>query len=162
MDASGPAPATLLARWRRVSGPDRVLLCEAFLLLAFARVAIGLLPFERIARIAAPSLGADIPAPMERNRLRSRVRWAVRACARRVPFKAVCFQQGLAAQLMLRRRGIPSVMYYGAAPAPDKKAGLAAHVWVSDDGVYVVGGESAADHAVLATFPAQPARTQAM
>jgi len=160
MDAHSPAPASFLARWRRVSGPDRALLCEALILLAFARVAIALLRFETIARISAPALGAAVPAPQDRAGLRSRVRWAVRAGARHVPFKAVCFQQGLAAQLMLRRRGVPSVMYYGAAPAPDKQAGLAAHVWVSDDGVHIVGGENVAAFAVLITFPAQPVRPQ--
>jgi hypothetical protein len=66
----------------------------------------------------------------------------------------LCFQQGIAAQLMLRRRGIPSVLFYGAAQ--DELAGLFAHVWVRDRDVNVVGGEIAHRFAMLATFPPQP------
>jgi hypothetical protein len=52
---------------------------------------------------------------------------------------------------MLRRRGVPSVLYYGASH--DAKSGLCAHVWVRDGAVDVVGGETASRYAVLATFP---------
>jgi hypothetical protein len=65
----------------------------------------------------------------------------------------MCFQQGLATQFMLRRRGIPSVLFYGAAP--DDRGGLSAHVWVRDGSVDVIGGETASRFALLATFPPQ-------
>jgi hypothetical protein len=82
-----------------------------------------------------------------------RIRWAIIAAAGRVPWRALCFQQGLAAQLMLRRRGVPSVLYYGAAQG--ERTGLSGHVWVRDGDVDVVGGEIADRFAVLATFPKQ-------
>ena len=53
---------------------------------------------------------------------------------------------------MLRRRGVPSILYYGASP--DENQGLAAHVWVRDGNTDVVGCEVASRYAVLATFPA--------
>jgi hypothetical protein len=80
-----------------------------------------------------------------------RVRWSIIACALRVPWRARCFQQGLAAHCMLRRSGVASVLYYGAAP--DAKRGLVAHVWVRDGDTEVIGGEAAGRFAVLATFP---------
>ena len=52
---------------------------------------------------------------------------------------------------MLRRRGVPSFLYFGAAP--DDKRGLIAHVWVRDGDVDIVGGEETSRFAVLATFP---------
>jgi hypothetical protein len=94
-----------------------------------------------------------VPPPRRRSTEKRRVRWAIITCARHIPWRAMCFQQGLAAHLMLRRRGIPSVLYYGAAP--DNQGGLSAHVWVRDSGDYVVGGESVSRYAVLATFPGQ-------
>jgi len=54
---------------------------------------------------------------------------------------------------MLRRRGVPSVLYYGATQ--DDRTGLSAHVWVRDGDVDVIGGEIASHYAVLATFPPQ-------
>ena len=54
---------------------------------------------------------------------------------------------------MLLRRGIPSVLYYGAAQ--DDRNGLHAHVWVRDGDADVIGGEVADRFATLATFPQQ-------
>jgi hypothetical protein len=54
---------------------------------------------------------------------------------------------------MLRRRGIPSVLYYGAAQ--DELSGLCTHVWVRDGKVHVIGGEVAHHFAILTTFPPQ-------
>jgi hypothetical protein len=65
----------------------------------------------------------------------------------------MCFEQGLAAQIMLRRRGVPSRLYYGAAQ--NDQRGLSAHVWVQDGEVNVIGGEIASRFALLATFPPQ-------
>ena len=72
------------------------------------------------------------------------------ACARRVPWRAVCFQRGLAAQLLLRRRRLRSELCYGIRP--DRGDGLAAHVWVRSGEVDVVGCEDAADYRLVATF----------
>jgi hypothetical protein len=52
---------------------------------------------------------------------------------------------------MLRRRGIDSTLYFGAARSPEK--GLQAHVWVKTGELEVIGCEEAADFAVLAAFP---------
>jgi hypothetical protein len=79
------------------------------------------------------------------------VRWAVLASARRVPWRTVCFQNGMAAQIMLRRRGINSILHYGVAK--DTEEGLKAHVWVTVDGLALIGGEEAEGFACLASFP---------
>jgi hypothetical protein len=144
---------SLLAKFFRLSRHDRLLLLETTLWLAFAGLAINVLPFRHIGRLAArPTRG---PEPPEQTRLEEmkRIRWAIIACARRVPWRAMCFQQGLAAQFMLRRRGVPSVLHYGAAP--DDRRGLSAHVWVRDGDVDVIGGENKSRFALLATFPPQ-------
>jgi Transglutaminase-like superfamily len=91
------------------------------------------------------------PPPDVRAEMARRIRWAIGACARWVPWRAKCFEQGLAAQLMLRRRGMLSLLYYGAAP--EDKRGLSAHVWVRCGDVDVIGCEIAPAYAVLATFP---------
>jgi hypothetical protein len=62
-------------------------------------------------------------------------------------------QQGLAAQLMLRRRAIPSVLYYGLAQ--DDRSGLHAHVWVRAGDFDVIGGEIASSFASWRHFRLQ-------
>jgi hypothetical protein len=137
----------------RLPWHDRLLLLEATFWLAMAAFAIAVLTFRHVGRLAA--LPVRWPEPTEKRRLREvcRIRRALLACSRRVPWRANCFEQGLAAQLMLRRRGIPSVLYYGAAL--DNQRRLSAHVWVCDQEMDVVGGKFASRYAVLATFPSQ-------
>jgi hypothetical protein len=112
---------------------------------------IAVLPFRKVVGLAARN------GRLTRSDLAtvSRCSWVVDAWADRVPWRAVCFQRGLALHLMLRRRGIPSVLHYGVAQNEDK--GLHAHVWVDVNCQTVMGGEeSLARFARLASFPAAP------
>jgi hypothetical protein len=140
---------------RRPLGPvNRRLLAEALPALALASLAVKLAPFRRVAAWASRR-GRGGAVQLDEAALR-KARWAVEAWARRVPWRAVCFQKGLALHWMLRRRGVASVLHYGVAQEP--ATGLKAHVWVSVAGRPVIGGEEAVGFACLATFPPQEAR----
>jgi hypothetical protein len=143
----------LIGNFFRLPWQDRLVLLEATLWLAVAGLAIAVLPFRHVGRLAARPIRRPEPLPQERRREVKRIRWAIMVSAPRVPWRAVCFQRGLAAQFMLRRRGVPSVLYYGAEM--DDGGDLSAHVWVRDGVVDVVGGEIAFRYALLATFPPQ-------
>jgi Transglutaminase-like superfamily len=129
------------------------MLLEAVLWLAFAGFAIAVLPFRHVGLLAARPIRRPVPPYQARLIKVRRIRWAIIVTARRVPWRALCFQQGLAAQLMFRRQGVPSILYYGAAK--DEQGDLMAHVWVRDGDINVVGGEIASRYGVLATFPSQ-------
>lgn len=140
------------SRLKRLRLADWAALAEALVALAIASAAIRILSFRRVGAWASggrPRGGSADPAAVRR------VRWAVEAWARRVPWRAVCFQRGLALHLMLRRRGIASVMRYGVAHLPEK--GLNAHVWVDVGDETVIGGEEAPNFACVARFPPEPA-----
>jgi len=143
-------PSSDLSKFLRMSWQDRLLLLEAGISMVLTALAIRVLPFRVLGRLAARPVHRSAPSTEERVSKLNRIRWAIGVCARRMPW-ALCFQQGLAAQLMLRRRGIGSTLYYGAAP--NQQQGLSAHVWVRDGDIDVVGGEIASAYAVLATFP---------
>jgi hypothetical protein len=130
---------------------DKVLLVRAGLALSYASFLIRFLPFSQVCKFAEGPVRAAELSVADKANIISRVRWAIIIWAGRVPWKAVCFQQGLAAQMMLRHRGIGSTMYYGVAPHTEN--GLGAHVWVCDGDTYVIGGELAPSFATLATFP---------
>ena len=141
----------LMQKLWRLPRCDQLLLLEATLSLAIAGFAIAVLPFRHVGRLAAHPIRRSQPSQQTCLTEMRRIRWAIIACAPRVPWHAMCFQRGLAAQFMLRRRGVPSVLYYGAAP--DEQTGLSAHVWVRASGVDVIGSEIASRFAVLMTFP---------
>ena len=121
------------ARLRR-SAADVRLVAEAALCLGVARLAL-LLPF----RVISPRLGrlaALEPQVQDQDHeLGLRVGWAVEAAARRVPWRAVCLPQAIAAKLMLRRRRVASTLYLGI----ESDTRLTPHAWLQVGDRIVVG-----------------------
>lgn len=66
---------------------------------------------------------------------------------------AVCFPLSIAAQTLLRRRGVSTTLYYGAATLTNH-GGLTAHVWLQDGDAGVVAHENRAQFQVLASYSA--------
>src|SRR5580658_1328966 len=133
-----------LRRFAQIDGRRRGLVVEAVACLAAARLALILVPFPRLARW----LGTFVPptdprardaaaASAEKAVLAREIGWAVTRGARWMPFKAVCLPQAMAAQFMLRHRGVPSVMHFGAGRGADKP--IEAHAWLDAAGVEVTG-----------------------
>lgn len=127
---------------------DYARFAEALAALGLAAAAIALLRFKRIAAIASRTPARPI-APTEARI--AAIRRAIRAGARRVPWRALCFEQALAAQWMLRRRGIATTLHYGIAQ--DRQTGLSAHVWITAGPIEILGCENRHDFAEIARFP---------
>lgn len=126
-----------------------LLLVEALTVLAGTSLAIAVLPFRWIVRYV--SRGSTSVRSSGDLYTIDDIRWTVEAVARRVPWRTVCFQKGLALHFMLRRRCVPSLLHYGVGKTED--GGLGAHVWVSVEGVIVMGGDVVGRFRSLATYP---------
>jgi len=145
-----------LRRFAQVGHARRALVVEAVICLLLARLGLVFVPFPKLARglgtFVPPSdpraLAAREPAPQAA--LAQEIGWAVTRAARHVPFKAVCLPQAMAAQVMLRRRGVASVMHFGAAKGSEKP--LDAHAWLDAAGVEVTGYPVAKNFAEIACF----------
>ncbi|HEX4409643.1 MAG TPA: lasso peptide biosynthesis B2 protein [Xanthobacteraceae bacterium] len=148
----------LLLRFKQIDAERRRLVFEAVAYLLVARLALIFVPFPRL----APRLGTFVPptdprtanartaAAPEQREFAEAVGWAVTRAARYVPFKAVCLPQAMAAQVMLKRRGILSVMHFGAGKGEDKP--FDAHAWLDAAGVEVTGYPVAKNFAEIACF----------
>ena len=123
------------------------LLVEAGAAMVVASLAVRLAPFrslaERLGRGGANSAAADAETAYWLRR-------AVMAWARRLPWRTLCFEQGLTAFALLRRRGLAATLHYGAATIEGE---LKAHVWVTSGKGEVVGCENKDDYGLLARFP---------
>jgi len=123
----------------------QALVAEACAAMLAARVRIATRPFGRVARSFGDFTQPDDPRAADRAaatteaaaRIARDIRWAVRSAAPFMPFRSVCLQQAMAAQVMLRRRGIVSVMYFGAQITDAKP--IDAHAWLDATGVKVTG-----------------------
>ncbi len=125
------------------------LLVEALGMVTLASALVAFVPFRRLSRLVAHVPGE--PTEIEQRKKIERVRWAIGAVARRVPYRAMCIEQAFAAQWMLTRRGVPAVIHYGVAT---REGALAAHAWVISGEIGVVGCDVAGDYTELAQFPA--------
>ncbi|MCI0435345.1 MAG: lasso peptide biosynthesis B2 protein [Gemmatimonadetes bacterium] len=138
-----------LERLARLPPRDWLLLIEATLVLGIASAAVRLLTFPRVARrlgeFRKESPEGEARAAVTAAR---RIRWAVFAASRRLPWKPLCLPQAIAAKIMLRRRGIASTLYLGV----DRKDGFEAHAWVRVGRTIVTGGASHASYVVVSSF----------
>ena len=146
-----------LRRFVQIGGRRRALLIEAVLWLAAARIALIAIPFPVLARRLGQFVPPSDPRVNEAMRRHAReaecaaeIGWAVTRAARYVPFKAVCLPQAMAARVMLKRRGVASVMHFGAAKGAEKP--LDTHAWLDAAGVEVTGYPIAAGFSEIACF----------
>jgi hypothetical protein len=120
--------------------------------LAIADVAIRVVPFRLIARrIQGPLRRASGDASAVR-----RVRWAVDAAHRRLPWSVPCLATALAANRLLAHRGIASELWLGVRPGTETT--VDAHAWLIADGCVVTGAAGKDDfrplHALITAAPA--------
>ncbi|MCA1658502.1 MAG: lasso peptide biosynthesis B2 protein, partial [Verrucomicrobiaceae bacterium] len=108
--------------------------------------ALSILPFARAIRFGSINCGERTSGDVEQYV------WAVQAAARRLPWRTVCIQQGLALQRLLRGSGHDSILHYGARHA-SATGKLEAHVWVSLASSTLIGGPEADGFVEIASFP---------
>lgn len=77
------------------------------------------------------------------------IAWAVTAASRYIP-RATCLVQGLAAQVLLAREGIPSDLCIGVAM--EDPSLFEAHAWVETGGSIVIGGYRQERYTRLTSF----------
>jgi hypothetical protein len=127
--------------------PGAALLAETLLLMLLASLLIRCMSFARLARLlSAERTDGAVASVAEIARLRR----AAEAWGRRLPWRALCFEQGLTTHWLLQRRGLASTLFFGASPAGGS---LLAHVWVRSGERDVIGCEELEKFAVLSRFP---------
>lgn len=133
---------------------------EALVVLTVADAAVRVIPFRRIGATLGERQAAGAAEVTAAERERSlAVGRAVRSAARFLPQHPVCLAQAIAAQWMLRRRGIAGTVYLGAqldTSASTSAAAMKAHAWVRVGGDIVVGRAEHRRYTPVASFAPRP------
>ena len=84
--------------------------------LVAARVAVWFVPFRRLASGLGDTM-AESPAEITeaQRATAAKIGWAIRGLGQHLPLMTQCLVQALAATWMLKRRRIPSTLYFGLA-----------------------------------------------
>ena len=124
----------------RLPWRDKWLVLQVYVLLGMTRLAINTLPFARLERWLGPRMAETAPElALEPMRQARRIAWAIRVTSPFTPWESNCFPQAITAKILLRRRGIPSTLYMGAA-FKEGGATLEGHAWLRCGPLYVTGG----------------------
>jgi hypothetical protein len=131
------SPVRRIVQLLRLPASDRRALVLAAGLVAGVRVALAVLPFQRVLRAAdRRATSRSNRAPDEAYRLRTI--WAVETAARALLPAGPCLSQAIVADMLLRRSGYASELHIGVAHGP--RGELRAHAWVESNGEVVIGG----------------------
>ena len=126
-----------LARFRDLSGTDKLMVLHAALWLAIARLMLLFLPFKKMASRFSGEGESKTNDP--NPQLLERIAHAVRAAAANVPWRSDCFPQSIAARMLLKHHGYGSTIHIGVRKKD--KDNIAGHAWVTCGSTVVVGGE---------------------
>lgn len=121
-----------LTRLRGLSAYEWRILVRTFFTLAFARVALKILPFSTVRRAIVPRPGSP-GAPWMSIKL---IRWAIDHAQRIIP-DATCLPQALTAEGLLTRAGLPVLLRVGVLK--DASGKFEAHAWAETGRIIVVG-----------------------
>jgi hypothetical protein len=144
-----------LRKLMTLSGPERRLLLTSALLLAAVRSALSLFSLPVLCRVLS-----RLSEPRQDLRERSsldQVLWAVETAAPHIP-AATCLTRALVMQVLLSRRGYPSLLRIGVAR--NETGELIAHAWLEGQERILSGGSQQLSRFVplLVWEPADPRR----
>jgi len=124
---------------------------EAFFTSAYVKTTLIFLPFAKVAKWLGhfQPQPADIIIP-DSTELIKNVRSAVHLCAKYTPWPMECYTSSLTAKIMLKRRKIASILYFGFCK--DEKNGLKGHAWVRCSEMIVTGGGRLSQYQVHSSF----------
>ena len=123
-------------KFLHLSSRDQLFLVKTAGLVGLIRLGLWVLPFQTLGRLLT-KLSPATPAPPSNPVAANRIGWAVDITSRYIP-DATCLTQALAAQFLLKRRGVAAELRIGVAKSATGQ--FEAHAWVESDGQVVIGG----------------------
>lgn len=133
---------------QRLTVQDYMFFAEAWLSLARARWMLLFRPFNKIMPLIKNDREFTNEAGIE---LLGLIQLSIARASVRSPWRTKCFEQALAARMMLMRRGIAATIYFGVLKKPDNK--MEAHAWLKCRDIVVTGWKKMDSYTVVAQFP---------
>jgi hypothetical protein len=129
---------------------DYWLFAEAWLLLAISRLLLVIAPFKKI--VSLMQFKGTNPVPDDKRlECLPRIQLAIARASTKSPWRTKCFEQALTAKMMTRRRGLPSVIYFGVKKETGSEK-IDAHAWLKCGDFVVTGWQRMNSYTVVAEF----------
>ena len=128
---------------------------EAWFNLAISRCLIIFRPFRKLLPLLGQTISEEEAEKgiVDNSTPVSLIQRSIIRAGRRSPWRTKCFEQALAARMMLRKRRFKSVIYFGLLKSPDNpERKLRAHAWLICSGFNVTGGKDNDRYTVVGRF----------
>ena len=119
-----------LARFWSLPRREKEFLCEAGILLSLSHACVKAIAFKRIDRFLRTRWRDGTQGAIDQGHEIRLVQRSISRAANVLPWKSRCLSRSIAEFIMLRRRGIPAVMFVGVR---SEDSSLLAHAWVRTD-----------------------------
>src|SRR6476660_2443212 len=120
-----------LAKLRFMTRREKTCLCEAGILLLLSNACIKAIAFRHIDRFLRSRWNEGVRRGVDHKKEISLVQHSILRAANALPWESLCLSQSIAEYVMLRRRGIPAVLFAGVRFSGHSS--LDAHAWVETD-----------------------------
>ena len=139
---------------KKIPYSDYIFFTEAWCLLAVARFILVFIPFRKIVPLLGQINDVDdsIPKSIYPQIKLEKISLSVLRASSRSPWRAKCFEQALAAKMMLKRRNFVSTIYFGVKKEIESPNKLTAHAWLDCDGFIVTGRKNIQLYSVVSRF----------
>jgi hypothetical protein len=116
-----------LIKFWSLTGPEKKFFCEASILLWLSNTCVKSIPVKHVERFLRTQW-TDTHGGSDREQEIKLVRRSISRAADVLPWKSLCLGRSIAEFIMLRRRGIPAVLFTGVRFCGPSS--LDAHAWV--------------------------------
>ena len=133
---------------------EKMLFVEAFFLLGLMRLLVTTVSFKRLTRSLRQSSTDVELSPLNDNQATVAVQVGeiIGRAANNTPWESVCLTQALAAQRMLKKRGIPGVFYLGVMKDKENDKDVRGHAWSRCDETIITGAKGHEDYTVVSVY----------
>ena len=116
----------------------KLLFAEAIFTSAYVKITLLFFPFGKVTRWlgSIQEHPADITMPDKINLIK-KIKFAVQLCNKYMPWPTECYTSSLTAKIMLKRRKLPSILYFGFCK--DENGRLKGHAWLQCSEMIVTG-----------------------
>ena len=120
-----------LAKLRFMTRREKTCLCEAGILLLLSNACIKAIAFRHIDRFLRRCWNEGVRRTVDHKKEISLVQHSISRAANALPWESLCLNRSVTEYVMLRRRGIPAVLFAGVRFSGHSS--LDAHAWVETD-----------------------------
>lgn len=128
-----------------------IFFAEAWSALLLGRVILICLPFKKIAPRLRNKIAESSDAIVNQYSCCEETALSVKRACRYAPWRTMCFEQAIAAKLMLNRRKIKSELYFGVYK--NEITGIVqAHAWLKCGNMIITGGHNLDKFKIISAF----------